>query len=217
MILHQGVIPSTQWTRAPGCEHDWDDAQLAWRPRLDAHGATTRPGVWVAGDGGGIIGGPAAVHDGARVADAIATELADHSAAPAMSAAQDRASHASLAAHLAPRPFLDRLYRPADALRLPRGNTIVCRCEDVSAASGAAILAEGCPGPNQLKFFSRCGMGPCQGRMCGTTISEMVAAARGIPVQHAGHYRIRQPIKPLPLGVLATAAAPVEKSKAYMV
>ena len=45
---------------------------------------------------------------------------------------------------------------------LPNGNTIVCRCEDVtlgrlqSAGSWRAA-----------KLHTRCGMGPCQGRICG--------------------------------------------------
>ena len=35
----------------------------------------------------------------------------------------------------------------------------------------------GCKGPNQAKAFGRCGMGPCQGRYCGLTVTELLAAA----------------------------------------
>ena len=61
-------------------------------------------------------------------------------------------------------------------------------------------------GPNQLKAFTRCGMGPCQGRMCGLTVSELVAKARGETVEDVGYYRIRPPIKPVTLGELAAMA-----------
>jgi len=215
VILHQGVMPNTQLTRALGCAHTWDDAQLAWRPTLDERGASSRAGVWVAGDSGGIIGGPASAHSGRWVAAQIAVALGKATNAEVeRSAAQARAA---LTRHHRIRPFLDRMYRPADAFRRPVGDTIVCRCEDVSARALQAALDEGCPGPNQLKFFTRCGMGPCQGRYCGSTVSEMVAASRAIPVQEAGHFRIRQPLKPIPLGALATVATPVKKAERYAV
>jgi hypothetical protein len=63
--------------------------------------------------------------------------------------------------------------------------------------------ALGCPGPNQLKAFLRCGMGPCQGRLCGLTVTELLADAHGATPAEIGHYRLRPPVKPLTLGQLA--------------
>ena len=54
-----------------------------------------------------------------------------------------------------------------------------------------------------MKAFLRCGMGPCQGRLCGLTVTELIAAARGLDPGSIGYYRIRPPIKPLALGELA--------------
>ncbi len=65
------------------------------------------------------------------------------------------------------------------------------------------VIALGCPGPNQAKAFTRCGMGPCQGRMCGLTVSELIAAECGRPVEEIGYYRIRPPLKPVTLAELA--------------
>ena len=65
------------------------------------------------------------------------------------------------------------------------------------------VLAHGCLGPNQAKAFTRCGMGPCQGRMCGTIVSEIFAKRRRTSVGEVGHYRIRPPVKPLTVGELA--------------
>ena len=61
----------------------------------------------------------------------------------------------------------------------------------------------GCVGPNQAKSFGRCGMGPCQGRMGGLTVTELIADARHVSPAEVGYYRIRPPIKPLTLGELA--------------
>ena len=62
----------------------------------------------------------------------------------------------------------------------------------------------GCQGPNQTKFFSRCGMGPCQGRLCGLTVTQILASELGKPVAQVGVYRIRSPLKPVPLASLAS-------------
>jgi len=57
----------------------------------------------------------------------------------------------------------------------------------------------GCTGPNQTKFFSRCDMGPCQGRLCGITVTQILAESRHETPQQIGAYRVRAPIKPIPL------------------
>jgi aspartate/glutamate racemase len=101
------------------------------------------------------------------------------------------------------RPFLDSLYRPRDANRIPADDVIVCRCEEVTAGEVRGFVSLGCLGPNQAKSFGRCGMGPCQGRMCGLTVTEIIAHARNVTPETVGYYRIRPPIKPVTLGELA--------------
>jgi NADPH-dependent 2,4-dienoyl-CoA reductase/sulfur reductase-like enzyme len=58
---------------------------------------------------------------------------------------------------------LDRAFRLRSELRsLPQRETIVCRCEDVRYSH----LREHA-GWRAAKLQTRCGMGPCQGRICG--------------------------------------------------
>ncbi|CDM25346.1 Sarcosine oxidase alpha subunit / Opine oxidase subunit A [Castellaniella defragrans 65Phen] len=104
------------------------------------------------------------------------------------------------------RPFLDRLYRPKDENRIPADEVMVCRCEEVTAGRLRDDVRLGCVGPNQVKSFSRCGMGPCQGRQCGLTVTELIAGTRQVPPADAGYYRIRPPIKPITLAQLAKEA-----------
>ena len=61
----------------------------------------------------------------------------------------------------------------------------------------------GATGPNQLKAWLRCGMGPCQGRMCGLTVTETIAAARGVPPADVGYLRLRTPVRPVTLAQVA--------------
>ncbi|MDH2341432.1 (2Fe-2S)-binding protein [Bradyrhizobium sp. SSUT77] len=111
---------------------------------------------------------------------------------------------AALERDLAARRFLDALYEPPERFRVPSGDIIVCRCEEIPAHRIEALIAQGVLGPNQLKFFMRCGMGPCQGRLCGLTVTEMFAAGRGVSPAQIGHYRLRTPIKPVTVAEMAS-------------
>lgn len=202
VLLHQGVVPNTQFSWSLRATHRWDEAQLCWTPQADAWGELDVPGIFVAGDGGGIGGALAAACQGRLAGLAAAQQLGrldgaerDRRAAPA---------RAELATQLAVRPFLDALYRPK--LRVPADDVIVCRCEEVTAGQIRSHVALGCTGPNQAKSFGRCGMGPCQGRLCGLTVTEVIAEARGVSPAEVGYYRIRPPIKPITLGELAREA-----------
>jgi NAD(P)H-nitrite reductase large subunit len=94
------------------------------------------------------------------------------------------------------------LYRPSPEIVELMDDTIVCRCEEVTAGRVREMARLGCQGPNQTKFFSRCGMGPCQGRVCGNVVTQLLASELGKTPDEVGAYRIRAPIKPVPLGAL---------------
>ncbi len=208
LLLHIGVVPNVQITRALDIEHDWDTSQRAFRPRCDAWGATSLPAVMIAGDGAGIIGAAASA-----IAGRLAALEALHALGKLSQATRDEAAAPLLRARaraLAIRPFLDALFAPAPEFLVPAEETIVCRCEEVTAGTLRQSVALGCLGPNQLKSFTRCGMGPCQGRTCGLTVAEVIASARGASVADVGYYRLRFPIKPLTLGELAAIHAPAE-------
>jgi NADPH-dependent 2,4-dienoyl-CoA reductase/sulfur reductase-like enzyme len=213
VLLHQGVVPNVQLTMAVGCRHTWDDAQLCWKPECDAWGRTTRENVFVAGDNAGIAGARAAEYFGRLAALQCAHDLDKFG--DAERDARAGGFRSNLRPHLAIRPWLDRMYRAAEGFRMPADDTLACRCEEVTAGAVRQAVGLGCLGPNQLKFFTRCGMGPCQGRMCGLTVCEIIARERGVPVSEVGYYRIRQPLKPVTLALLAQTAQPIAKAVPY--
>jgi NADPH-dependent 2,4-dienoyl-CoA reductase/sulfur reductase-like enzyme len=200
LLLHQGVVPNVNLAMAAGVEHRWDDLQLCWSPVLDRDGNTLVEGIAIAGDGAGIGGAGAAVVRGRIAARAAVEALAPAAAAKLASMSTFRAS---LALAERGRAFLDTLFRPARQFRVPSGDTIVCRCEEVSAKDILDAVAIGATGPNQLKAYRRTGMGPCQGRLCGLTVTELMAQARGKTPQEIGYYRLRAPVKPITLAELA--------------
>jgi bacterioferritin-associated ferredoxin len=114
------------------------------------------------------------------------------------------------------RRFFEVLYRPADAFRVPAGDTLACRCEEVTARAIADAARAGCTGPNQAKAWLRCGMGPCQGRSCALTVTELIAQARGVPPGEVGTFRHRFPVKPLTLAELASLPTTPEAEAAVV-
>jgi NADPH-dependent 2,4-dienoyl-CoA reductase/sulfur reductase-like enzyme len=155
----------------------------------------------VAGDCGGIAGAEAAALSGrlaalqaAAALDRIDIAERDRRAAPI---------RAALARERGFRPFLDALTRPASPMLVPDDGITICRCEEVTAGMVRRAALLGAQGPNQAKAFTRCGMGPCQGRLCGPLVSAVMADALDKPIAEIGAYRPRAPYKPITLGALA--------------
>jgi NADPH-dependent 2,4-dienoyl-CoA reductase/sulfur reductase-like enzyme len=213
LLLHQGVVPNVNLAMAASIEHRWDDVQLCWSPVLDRNGNSSVDGIAIAGDGAGIGGAGAAVLRGRIAARAAVDALAP---AAAVKLAPMATLRTSLAQAERGRAFLDTLFRPAPQFRIPSGDTIVCRCEEVTAQDVLDSVAIGATGPNQLKAYRRTGMGPCQGRLCGLTVTELMAQARGKTPQEIGYYRLRAPVKPITLAELASVPKTADDVKAVV-
>jgi NADPH-dependent 2,4-dienoyl-CoA reductase/sulfur reductase-like enzyme len=213
LLLHQGVVPNVNLAMAAGVEHRWDDLQLCWSPVLDENGSSSVEGIAIAGDGAGIAGVQAAVWRGRLAARAAVVALAPDAAArlPSIASLRSELTRAERG-----RLFLDTLFQPAKQFRIPSGDTIVCRCEEITARDVRESVAIGATGPNQLKAYRRTGMGPCQGRLCGLTVTELMAEARGKTPQEIGYYRLRAPVKPIMLSELAALPKNDEAVKAVV-
>lgn len=199
LLLHQGVVPNVNLAIAAGVAHAWNERQLCFEPVLDEDFGSSVPGIAVAGDGAGIAGGTAAAERGRIAAIAAVLALRPEASVPDVQIVRQKLQRETMG-----RAFLDWLNRPAESFRQPDGDTIVCRCEEVTARQVRETADLGCEGPNQMKAFLRCGMGPCQGRLCGLTVTELIAAQRGMTPAEVGYYRLRPPVKPITLAELAS-------------
>lgn len=197
VALHQGVVPNQQMTRLLNCEHRFDASQRAFLPVLDENFETSVANVFVAGDGAGIGGAKSAAMRGRLVS----MRIIEKSGKPVPEGREKL--RAGLRRDAAARPLLEALYEPSKDVLVPQDTTLVCRCEEITAGQIREAVALGAPGPNQIKSFLRSGMGPCQGRMCGLAVTEIIAAARGEEPSTVDYYRIRPPLKPLLLSELA--------------
>lgn len=88
--------------------------------------------------------------------------------------------------------------RPGWYLRVT-DDTVICRCENVTAGEIRAAVAAGATDVNLVKRWTRSGMGLCQGRTCQLSVIELTAATSGNDVRTVGRFRPRPPIRPIPL------------------
>ena len=198
-----GLRPNIELTRLVSAEHDYDATRGGWHARRSAALETTVPGLFVAGDGGGIAGVECALAEGALVAHAVAARLglpqAEALAGFALAARRRLARQArfrrALADWSAPRPGI---FAAATA------DTLVCRCEDVSRGQLAEAIAAGYVELGPLKMGTRAGMGLCQGRSCTPAIQHTLAALTGQTIEQVGLPTSRIPVRPVPLGAMAT-------------
>jgi NADPH-dependent 2,4-dienoyl-CoA reductase/sulfur reductase-like enzyme len=188
----------TQLADLARCEFDFEPVSRQWLPRIDADGRSSTRGVYLAGDGARILGA-----DGAEAAGRLAAlaALVDLGHAPGQ--ALYRAEAATLQRTLAQmnrfRAGLARAFPwpHAHAATLP-DDAVVCRCEAVTAGELRRCVNEmDSREVNRAKAFSRVGMGRCQGRFCGHASAEIVAEARGVPIELVGRLRSQAPVKPL--------------------
>ncbi|MBV7537408.1 NAD(P)/FAD-dependent oxidoreductase [Duganella sp. sic0402] len=145
-----GLLPNVELAQALGCATTVRNAQTV--VQVDEWQHTSQPGVYCAGEGTGIGGVDLALAEG-RIAGLVAS-----------------GQQAQARTHFATRTrwskFAERLAH-AFALRselrtLAGDDTIVCRCEDVCHADLRTQTSW-----RSAKLQTRCGMGPCQGRICG--------------------------------------------------
>ncbi len=201
LLLYHGVVPNLNLALAAGIAPAWDERQYCWVTAVDARGDSLVDGIAVAGDGEGIGGATAAAERG-RLAALAAVKALKPGALSSLPKEDD--VRRKLRREERGRAFLDTLFLPGPQFRRPLGDTIICRCEEVTAQQVRDTTTLGCQGPNQMKAFLRCGMGPCQGRMCGLTVTELIAEVRGVAPAEVGYYRLRPPVKPITLAELAS-------------
>jgi thioredoxin reductase/bacterioferritin-associated ferredoxin len=197
ICVGHGLVPATEGSRAYRADHTFDAARGGWVAAADAAGRTSVAKLYVAGDGAGLRGAAAAPASGRLAALAALADLGlgeDRAALAAATAEQARAARtgAAMARMMALRPALVAAIPP---------ETVVCRCEGVTRAAIEAAVAAGAREVNQLKHFTRCLMGPCQGRLCGEAAAELVACQVG-GREAAGLPTGRVPLRPVPMAAL---------------
>ncbi len=192
ICMSDGFLPQTELAQLLGCPVALD-ATGAMAPERADDGATAIPGLWIAGDAGGLGGAQRALAQGRLAGLAAARHLGrDAAADPAVAAPLARVGR-----------FQSALWAAFEAPPRvpPSGATIVCRCESVTAARIEQAIDGGATDPGAVKRITRCGMGRCQGRFCMSTLAAMLEG-RGHDVPATSLMAPQIPARPVPAAAL---------------
>ena len=192
-----GLRSETQLADLLGCEFAWNILNRAWLPQRDRAGRSSVPGVYLAGDGAGIMGADAAELAGERAALALLEDLGyatDPQRCTQLEQALERIGRF--------REGLERAFAfPEQWAADAADQLMICRCEEVSVGDIRRVVNEGHWEINRVKAHCRVGMGRCQGRMCGAAAAEIIACESGRAIASIGRLRAQAPIKPVPFGL----------------
>ena len=186
----------TQLADLAGCRFAYDSTWMQWLPSTDRMGRAGE-GVYLAGDGLRLLGA-----DGAEVAGRLAAAacLSDLGL-PGPDVAVDLKRLARLERFA--RGIARAFPWPADRVRAIPDDTVLCRCEGITAGSVRGTAAYGGAEANRVKSLGRAGMGRCQGRYCQLAAAELIAASGGLAqAGEVGRLRAQAPVRPVPVRAL---------------
>lgn len=162
VAVGHGLVPQLELATGLGCATRLSpDATVALE--VDAGQRTSVPGVWSAGETGGIGGAQLALVEGEIAAHCVAGRPVP--ARLARTRTRLRAFAAAMAGAHRPGPGWTGWLRE---------DTDVCRCEEVPAGRiREAVEDLGARDARTVKLLTRAGMGWCQGRMCGPAVAAL--------------------------------------------
>lgn len=190
-----GFRPNSELSRLLGCEWRLDPYSLSPVPVTDPFGKTSLDGVYSVGDAAGIGGAELAM----AKADLAVADIVRREGLPLSARAVERRRRT--VARLERFAALNReLFTPPfRALDDVDDDVVVCRCEHVVAGDVRDAGRSGWHDLSGIKGATRAGMGPCQGRECGTAVA---ALAGGSPAEYSP-WSVRMPIRPVSLAAAA--------------
>ncbi len=191
-----GLQPSVRLARLLGCRTEYDWKTRCFVPATDPWGQSSRPGIYLAGDGAGVGGADWSEVQG-RLAGLHAADCLQRPDGNLL----DRVSRKWVHAKGKLEPYLvqyHKVFTPQDGhYRSIVPETVVCRCEGVTAGDLLRRIRLGERDLTALKP-TRLGMGPCQGRGCEAIAAELLRVD-GVPRECLKPLNLRPPLTPMPL------------------
>ncbi len=150
--------------------------------------------TWTALDRDGLPVGPA------QVTRVVSAKSFDRKSLVSFAVSKNLAHKAR---HIAPQAPEPAGHKRADEQPTPDNDPIICRCEDVRRSTLEQLIDHGYHTFNELKRFTRVGMGPCQGKACQRIILQMLARKLAKPMSEFAPMTVRSPLRPVPFDTMA--------------
>ncbi|MCK4765001.1 MAG: FAD-dependent oxidoreductase [Candidatus Aminicenantes bacterium] len=202
LAVGYGFTPNVELPQLAGCELEYAPGKGGWVVEVNRELETGIENIFAAGEITGVGGALKSITEGRMAAFAILKRLGKISgeeySAKSKSLLRQRRRHLKFG------EYFNLLYSiPGEMFLDIPGETVVCRCEDVTMDDIRKAVKHGYASPGSLKVAVRTGMGNCQGRICGPNVFEIISALTGEPQRQVGRFSVRPPIKPVSIGSLA--------------
>jgi NAD(P)H-nitrite reductase large subunit len=196
-----GFTPFNALAKLAGVKQSWHPELGGEVPVRDAFMQTSVEGIYAVGDGAGIGGYKMAMLEG-TIAGASAAAVAAEAAGAALGAnATIRQAQLALRGERRFQRFYASLFTPPPGLyELAQEDTLICRCEGIHLREVENAIRSGANSLQEIKAVTRCGMGECQGRVCGTQVAHITSRLTGRALEEIGSYSARPPLFPVPVG-----------------
>lgn len=221
IVMAFGVVPNIELAAVAGCPLAYDASRGGWVPGTGP--ASNIPGVFIAGDAGGVT--EAMLLDPSIAADqgrrAVRTIVGGTT--------ECRTDAINSAANTPPAVFPPSVW--IDSLVEAGGlDVVVCQCEEVTRRELLELqpprylgvrgdppretirtaIADGRISQDLVKRMTRVGMGHCQGKRCRDHAALLIARAAGVPLADVVPGSYRAPVRPLSLAVMQAHDEPPE-------
>jgi NADPH-dependent 2,4-dienoyl-CoA reductase/sulfur reductase-like enzyme len=202
LAVGHGFAPNTELPQQAGCAVSYDLDRGGWYVKVSASMATTVDNIYAVGEVTGIAGADKSLIEGGLAAWNILNR-------------QGRIGRRTIETHTVPLMrrlrwqirygrFLNRLCSPPPgSYGAVPDETVVCRCEEITMGEIRRQIRHGFTTIDGIKKATRCGMGWCQGRICGPILMDILGRSGQQPPATVGRPPARAPVKPVALGALA--------------
>ncbi|MBN1225356.1 MAG: FAD-dependent oxidoreductase [Deltaproteobacteria bacterium] len=194
LAVGYGFVPNIELPQIAGCELTYSEDMGGWVVAVDRFMETSVKGIFAAGEVTGIAGakksyiegqiaGLTILHNVGFIKDAIFEQRVNI-------LSRQRQYELQFG------KFLNRLSQPPSGIfETISDDTIICRCEDVNMGEIRRQISNGFMSIDSIKMTTRCGMGNCQGRICGPILSDIIAECAKKPKSQIPPVSVRFPVK----------------------
>lgn len=208
LTIGYGFVPNIELPVQAGCDLEYQKDRGGWMVKVEETLESSCRSVYAAGEITGIAGAKKSFIQGKLAAMTILKRLGKTTPGnrkikfqkdihTLVSLDRQQKAYAS---------FLNQLCQvPSSAYAAIPDDTMICRCEEITMGTIKKSIQQGFATVGSLKKATRCGMGRCQGRICGPVIFDIITALTQKSPGHVGCSLSRVPVKTVDIKAFLTS------------
>jgi NADPH-dependent 2,4-dienoyl-CoA reductase/sulfur reductase-like enzyme/bacterioferritin-associated ferredoxin len=198
LTIGYGFIPNIELAVQAGCDIEYQPTGGGWIVTVDENLESSVNSIYAVGEITGIAGGKKSYIQGKLAAISVLKKLdkLNFKKKGSFLLTQVKQLHSLNHKQTAYAAFLNHLCRipPVAYSQIP-DDTLICRCENITMGAIKKAIDQDFITSGGIKKATRCGMGRCQGRICGTILSDIIMALTKKKPYDIGPSLSRAPVK----------------------